>query len=59
MIIGEAETAVKKEKRAKRKEREVQILKSKEEVVEEKIRTGKKLTTDDIMILQSRSSEDF
>ncbi|MBI2546734.1 hypothetical protein HYV81_06160 [Candidatus Woesearchaeota archaeon] len=52
-------TAVKKEKRARRIEQEVQTLRSKEEVVEEKIRTGKKLTTEDILILQSRSSEDF
>lgn len=47
------------QKRAKKQEEQDLVLKSKEEVVEEKIRMGKKLTTEDIMILQSRSSEEF
>ena len=52
-------SGVREEKRQKKVQDDNQILKSKEELVAEKIRTGQKLTTEDLQVLQSLDSEDF
>jgi len=51
--------SIKNEQIARKIEQETRILKSKEEIVEEKIRRGQKLTTEDILVLQGMGGEDF
>ncbi len=42
------------ESKKKKKEKEEQFLKSKEDIVKEKIKTGKKLTTEDLLVFQNQ-----
>ena len=58
-LVEERIYNMRNEQIARRVEHETNILRSKEEIVEEKIRKRQKLTTEDILLLQRKDSEDF